>query len=191
MKATLLPLRGLVAAATLIAGVVTAAASSQAAAPDAKGMKIADLQLQINVPPTWRPFLDDDIAESLAGILTDTFKRRGYTGIVDYIEEGRRAPNPDLPLLTLNLIQWRIDRIGNAECTLNAELAVPGNAKRELGIVTQTRLTWIQERGRYGFRRFEIADALEDAATEAMRELFKRVADTGLLRGFPAPKAKK
>lgn len=190
MKATLLPLRGLAIAAALIAGVAAAAASARAAAPDAKEVKVADLQLQINVPPTWRPFLDDDIAESLAGVLTDTFKRRGYAGVVDFLEPGRRAPNPDLPLLTLNLIQWRIDRTGNAECTLTAELAVPGNATRNLGIVTQTQITWIQERGRYGFRHFEIADALEDAATEAMRDLFKRVAETGLLSGFPPPKRK-
>lgn len=176
--------------AALFIGLLATLAPAYAAAPDAKGIKVADLQLQINVPPTWRPFLDEDIAEALASILTDTFKRRGYAGVIDFIEEHRRAPNPDLPLLTLNLMQWRIDRLGNAECTLTADLAVPGKPKRELGVVTQTQITWIQERGRYGFRHFEIADALEDAATEAMRDLFKRVADTGLLPGFPPPKKK-
>lgn len=191
MKAPALPVRGFALVAAVLVGLLAALSPAHAAAPDAQGMKVVDLQLQINVPPTWRPFLDDDIAEALASILTDTFKRRGYAGVIDFIEEHRRAPNPDLPLLTLNLIQWRIDRVGNAECTLTADLAVPGQPKRELGVVTQTQLTWIQERGRYGFRRFEIADALEDAATDAMRDLFKRVADTGLLRGFPVAKAKK
>lgn len=188
MKTVLLALRGCSIAAALLMGFIV---TTRAATPDAKGVKAADLQLQINVPPTWRPFLDDDIADSLAGILSDTFKRRGFKGVLDYLDRDRRSPNPDLPLLTLNLMQWRIDRVGNAECTLTAELTTPGNAKRDLGIVTQTQFTWIQERGRYGFRRFEIADALEDAATEAMRDLFKRVADTGLVRGFPPPKAKK
>lgn len=151
----------------------------------------ADLQLQITVPPTWRPFLDDRLAESLAGILSDTFKRRGYAGVVEFLPEGERAPNPDAPLLTLNLLTWRIDRVGNAECTVSAGLLVPGAPKRDLGIVTQTQITWIQERGRYGLRGFEVADALEDAATAAMRDLFQRVSDTGLVRGFPPAKAKK
>lgn len=189
MNALPLFVRGMAIAAAL-AGLVTATATVAADAPAAQAAKIADLQLQVNVPPTWRPFLDDDIAEALAGIAADTFKRRGYSGVIDFIEEGRRVPNPDLPLLTLNLMQWRIDRIGNAECTLTAELAVPGKPKRELGVVTQTQITWIQERGRYGFRRFEVANALEDAATEAMRDLFKRVAETGLLSGFPLAKKK-
>lgn len=190
MKAPVLPVRGFVLVAALLIGLLAAPSPARAATPDAKGMKIADLQLQINVPPTWRPFLDEDIAEALASILTDTFKRRGYAGVIDFIEENRRAPNPDLPLLTLNLMQWRIDRVGNAECTLTAELAVPGQPKRDLGIVTQTQFTWIQERGHYGLRRFEIADALEDAAADAMRDLFKRVANTGLLPGFPPIKKK-
>jgi len=162
-----------------------------ASATDKPAPVKADLQLQITVPPTWRPFLDDRIAESLAGILSDTFKRRGYAGVVEFLPEGERAPNPDLPLLTLNLLTWRIDRVGNAECTVNAGLLVPGTPKHDLGIVTQTQITWIQERGRYGFRGFEVADALEDAATAAMRDLFQRVREVGLVHGFPAPKTTK
>ncbi len=178
------------ALAAALAGLRTAASPAGAERPVAQGAKYADLQLQINVPPTWRPFLDDDIAGALAGIVTDTFKRRGYTGVIDFIEPDRRAPNPDLPLLALNLMQWRVDRLGNAECTLTAELAVPGKPQRDLGIVTQTQITWIQERGRYGFRRFEAANALEDAASEAMRDLFQRVADTNLVPGLPPAKKK-
>ena len=191
MKTTSLPCRAIAWAVALLLGFLAITVSADAAAPDAKGAKVADLQLQINVPPTWRPFLDDDIADALAGIAADTFKRSGFTGVLDYLEQNGRAPNPDIPLLTLNLIQWRIDRVGNAECTLTAELTASRNTKRELGIVTQTQITWIEERGRYGFRRFEVADALEDAAHGAMRDLYRRVADTGLVRGFPPPKAKK
>lgn len=189
MKALLFSLRGLTLVAVL-AGLLAPFASARAAPSSAQGAKIADLQLQINVPPTWRPFLDDDIADALASIATETFKRRGYSGVLDFIEEGRRVPNPDLPLLTLNLMQWRIDRVGNAECTLTAELAMPGKPERNLGVVTQTQITWIQERGRYGLRRFEVANALEDAASEAMRDLFKRIAETSLLPGFPPTKKK-
>lgn len=186
MKTRSFLLLGLLCAAALGAA-LTSFAAEKASTP----AKPADLQLQINVPPTWRPFLDDRIAESLAGILSDTFKRRGFTGVVDFMPDGDRTPNADLPLLTLNLLTWRIDRVGNAECTLAASLSAPGGEKRDLGIVTQTQITWIQERGRYGFRGFEIADALEDAATAAMRDLYKRVEETHLVRGFPPSKAKK
>lgn len=189
MKSLIFSLRGLALASALILalGVHT---SLSAATTSPQAAKVADLQLQITVPPTWRPFLADDIADSLAGILSATFQRRGFAGVVDYIEEGRRVPNPDIPLLTLNLVEWRIDRVGNAECTLTATLSVSGQRK-DLGIVNQTQMTWIRERGRFGLaRRYEVADALEDAAAGAMRDLFHRVAETGLVCGLPPKQAK-
>lgn len=189
MKISTLSLRGLLTAAVCSATLMAVAAGKTDKTDPAA--KPADLQLQINVPPTWRPFLDDRIADSLAGILTDTFKRRGFTGVIDFIPDAERAPKPNLPLLTLNLLTWRIDHVGNAECTLSAGLSAPGGEKRDLGIVTQTQITWIQERGRYGLRGFEVANALEDAATAAVRDLYKRVDETGLVQGFPPPKPKK
>jgi hypothetical protein len=168
-------------------GAVTGSRGADAHA-SAPGAMIADLQLAVNVPATWRPFLEDDIADSLASILRDTFKRRGYKGVIDYVQEDRRAPNPDLPLLTLNLMEWRIGRTGNADCTLTATLRT-GGKDHDLGVVTQTQITWVREHGRFGLaRRFELADALEDAATGAMRDLYRRVADSGLLPGFTTAK---
>lgn len=157
----------------------------------AKPAKPADLQVAISVPPTWRPFLDDDIAESLSGILQDTFKRRGYQGTIEFLDDQDPKPDATIPLLRLELREWRISRTGNAECTLTGHL-LAGGKEHELGIVNQTDFVWLTEHSRFGLaRHMEVADALEKAANGAMRDLFKRIADTGAVANFPPPKAKK
>jgi hypothetical protein len=79
MKATSFSLR---IAAALIAFALPSldsrAASDQKTAP-----KPADLQVLIDVPPTWRPFLEDDIADALSSRLMNTFQRRGYAGKIE------------------------------------------------------------------------------------------------------------
>jgi hypothetical protein len=181
MKALLNALARPALAVALLCG-WCAAPAARAQPPAAK---VADLQLVIDVPPSWRPLLDDDIADALARVLQDNFRRRGYAGVIDYIDSReRRAPNPDLPLLTVRLHEWRISRTGFAECTLASALRV-GGEETELGLSTGQQMTWIRERGRFGLAAMhETADAFEDAASGAMRDLYRRVADTGKVPGL-------
>lgn len=182
MKALLPALLRPALAVALFAGIC--AAPSAAAAPVESAAKVADLQLQVDVPPSWRPFLDDDVADALARVLQTSFRRRGYRGVVDYLEEGRRAPNPDLPLLVVRLHEWRITRSGFADCTLSATLRT-GGQKLDLGIVSNQEMTWIRERSRFGLAQVhETADAFEDAASGAMRDLYRRIAETGRVPGL-------
>lgn len=190
MNSTSPLLRGLTLAAVLLGifSSATAVRASDRAAPPAPP---ADLQLVVGVPPTWRPFLEEDIDDSLASILQDTFKRRGYTGKIEFLSDQAPRPDPAIPLLRLELREWRISRIGNAECTLSATLVAAGK-EHDLGLVTQTDFTWFRDHGRFGLEHgIEVADALEKAATGAMRDVFKRIADTGLVAGLPPVKAKK
>ena len=147
--------------------------------------KVADLQVQIDVPPTWDPFLEDDIGEAFASILAQRFRQMGYAGVIDYVQ-APRAPNPDLPLLSLRLIEWRINRAGNGECTFAAALRPASTAKEiNLGLVSNSEFTWIRERGRFGLARArDIANSLEDTAQGAMRELYTRVAETRSVPGL-------
>jgi hypothetical protein len=173
------------AAILAVTAVLSSALPAGAAEKAPEAAKVADLQLLVDVPPTWRPFLDDDISDALGRILRDSFHRRGYKGIIEDIEEGQRAPNPDLPLLIVRLHEWRITRTELAQCTLTATLRV-GGKDHDLGVISGQQMVWIRERGRFGFPH-EVADAYEDAATDAMRELHRRVAKTGLVPGL-APK---
>lgn len=137
----------------------------------------ADLQVQVNVPPTWRPMIDDDAAETLASLLRTEFRRHGYKGHIVY-REHRDPIDDSLPLLTVNLAEWRLSRTGNAECLFNARLRNAAGEDTDLGMVASTEFTTL--RGRVGFgRTLEIADALERAARDALRDLHRRVADSG------------
>lgn len=166
------------------------AAAACASTPARRGAeaKIADLQVQVDVPPSWYPFLDDDIADALVRVLSERFRREGYSGVIDHVVPPR-APNPDLPLLSLRLVEWRINRTGDAVCTLSASIrAASSPGEIELGLIAHREITWIRERGRFGLARsHEVADAFEDSATGAMRELHRRIAETGAVRGLAAP----
>lgn len=190
MNSSSILLRGLTMAAVMF-GLFASTTSAKASESSAKAVKLPDLQLTVNVPPSWQPFLEDDVAESLANILQDTFKRRGYTGNIQFITDRDPKPNPAIPVLNLDLREWRISRTGNAECTLSSTLTAAGKT-HDLGLVNQTDFVWLQNHGRFGLeRRYEVADALEKAATGAMRDLYKRIGDTGLVTGLPPAQTKK
>lgn len=144
--------------------------------------KPADLQVVVDVPPTWRPFLEDDIAEALFYRLKEVFARRGYKGEIAQLT----SLDPETKngaVLRLNLTEWRVDRAGNAQCTLTASLKTAAG-ETNLGLATGSALFW--PRGnRWGLhRQMETADALEDAADGAMRDLYGAVAKSGLLPGL-------
>jgi hypothetical protein len=168
------------AALAILATLAPAADTKSAAA------KPAGLQVFVNVPPTWRPFLDDDIAEALFYRLKDVFRQRGYKGEMVQLT-AFDAGAKDVPGLQLNLTEWRVDRMGNAQCTLTATLKTAAGEKG-LGLATGTAMLWVHG-NRWGFgRRLETADALENAADSALRELYDAVAKTGLVAGLPAKK---
>jgi len=182
MKTSLSFLRFPVALAAVAALVTLApAADTKKPAP-----KPADLQVLVNVPPSWRPFLDDDITEALFYRLKDVFRRRGYQGELAQVTTFD-AGAKDVPSLQLNLTEWRVDRIGNAQCTLNATLKTAAGEK-SLGLATGTAMLWVHG-NRWSFsHQVETADALEDAADSALRELYDAVAKAGLVAGIPAKK---
>ncbi len=135
------------------------------------------LQVQVDVPPAWHPLVEDDVAEALAAVLERNFQRSGFERPIAFLRMPDE-PQPAIPLLTLRLQEWRLGRTQNAECTFTAVLRANGK-EYDLGLFTGTRLTWITQSGRWGFgRAHEVADALESAAREAMRDLYRKVAAT-------------
>lgn len=171
------------AALAAFATLVTLAPAADTTKP---APKPADLQVIVDVPPTWRPFLEDDIAEVLFYRLKDVFRQRGYQGTVEQLTD-RDPGTKDAPVLRLYLTEWRVDRTGNAQCTLSAALKTAAGEKN-LGLASGTAIFW--PRGdRWGMhRQMETADALEDAAENALRELYDAVAKSGLVAGIEAKK---
>jgi len=138
------------------------------------------LQLSVDVPSLWRPFLADDLAEAFASHVSDVFHRRGYAGQVNFLGSG--DPAPAGPLVAIRLINWRIGRTETAECTFTASVTA-GGRWHDLGVFGNTSLTWIADPGRWG-----LAEALGDAADGALRDLAVRLAKADLVPGFPPAK---
>jgi hypothetical protein len=138
--------------------------------------ELPQLQLTVDVPPNWRPFLADDLAEAFASRVSDVFRRRGYAGTVRFID--RDAPAKETPVLAIRLITWRIGRTDSAECTFTAALTA-GGQEHALGIFENTALVWNR-----GLGRWALADALGDVADGALRDLSARLAHAAFVPGF-------
>lgn len=137
----------------------------------------ADLQVQVVVPPTWRPIHDDDTAEAFALLLIREFRSHGYRGRIVH-REHPGAVDDASPLLTVSLAQWRIGRLGDPECLFNARLLNSAGENIDLGMFVSSGFTSLRARPGYG-RPLEMAYALEHAARDAVRDLFRRVAESG------------
>ncbi len=170
--------------AAVFAGLVAAVPSF---AKDKSSDKPVDLQVTVNVPPTWRPFLDEQISETFAYRLIDTFRQRGYKGNMVYVDP-RDDKAKDVPTIEIFLSEWRLDRVGNAQCTFTASIKTAAGEK-DLGLKTGTTMFWPQAGGRWGITRaYETADALDEAARNAQRDLYNAVAKSGLVSGFETRK---
>jgi hypothetical protein len=135
------------------------------------------LKVTVNIPPSWNMLLDDRISEAFVDRVREVFYRAGFDRPV---EEVRSVEEPEKQpyLLTINLTDWRINRIGNIECTFTADLRTPQGSKN-LGVYTNTTMRWLSGPGRWGLAR-----SFEDAAEGAIRDLCTAVAKSELLPGL-------
>ena len=149
-----------------------AASNPRSSAPAKPGT----LQVQVNVPPSWQPMFEDRFTEAFVSNMVDVFRRQGYKGgIVEvrWFEE----PSPGCCLLTINLTEWRMNHVGNIDCLFTANLQTD-RATRHLGIFSGMAFRWMSGPGRFG-----LSDAFEDAAEDAIRQLYSALAKTELVPG--------
>jgi len=139
--------------------------------------ELPQLQLVVTVPPHWRPFLSNDLAEAFSTRLAEVFRRTGYTGEIRFLDEERAAAAA--PLLAVELINWRINRTDRAVCTFTASLK-SDNREHTLGTFENDLLVWNDRFGRWG-----LANALGNAADRALRDLSDKLNSLGVLSGFP------
>lgn len=154
----------------------SAAENSNPQPPAATAVKAQPgvMQLTVNVPPSMRPFVSDDIASAFADRVTDVLRRRGYQGKFRYVNS-MDQPAANQPLLTINLIEWRTDHTGNVDCTFSAELSAP-QGKKNLGLFMGTSMMMFPRRD-----WLARSDQYDDAAHQALQDLYQRIAETHLL----------
>jgi hypothetical protein len=139
--------------------------------------KPGTLQVQINIPPSWRPLLEDRVSEAFASYVIDVFRRQGYQGDITEVR-WYEEPSPGCCLLTINLTEWRMNHIGNIDCTFTANLQTE-QANRHLGIFSGMSFRWMSGPGRFG-----LSDAFGEAAEDGIRQLYDSLARTELVPGL-------
>jgi hypothetical protein len=138
------------------------------------------LQVQIIIPPNWQPLFEDRATEAFITHLTAIFQRQGYEGKIVGVS-ALDEPAAGCCLLTINLLEWRMNYVGNIDCSFTASLQTE-RAVRQLGVFSGMGFRWMNSPGRFGF-----GDTFGDAADDALRQLYFALQRTGLLAGTRKP----
>ena len=136
------------------------------------------LQVVVIVPASMNMIRDDDAAEAFGDTVRSSLHENGFKGRIRLIDDGQN-PAAGIPVLEINLTEWRVDPLGNVTCTFGATLRTPQGSKG-LGLFTGGSLmTWL--------RRDWIArsDSFQDAAHDAVSNLADKIQQTGLLPKVP------
>jgi len=136
----------------------------------------AGLKVQVNIPPSWSPFVDQHLSEMFTDAIRELLRRRGFAEpVADARLVGGAADAQ--PQLTLNLVEWRIRRTGAISCVLSASLETPSGT-RELGIFEDSSFHWL------GSGTFTLAREFDEAASGALNALCDAMARSELLPGL-------
>ena len=141
------------------------------------------LVLVVNVPPSMRPFRDDDIANAIADDVVSEFQRDGYHGLIDYDYRSPRSNRAEVPRLEVSLIDWQLTPTRMIDCTFTANLVTP-NGVKNLGIFTGTSLVMSLRND-----PFMLTDNYDGAARDAIDDLYRILVSKNLLPAAPNPSA--
>ena len=132
----------------------------------AKTTEAARLQVLVDTPAVFDMLARDDIADALAIHLSEAFRRGGFDGRIAQIDNLDEVDSA-LPLLEVNLIDWRTRPAGTVDCRVSATLTTLDGTEIRLGIFSGTAISWQTH------NRFTVSRAFEDAALDAMRSLYR------------------
>jgi len=132
------------------------------------------LQVDIQVPPAWGPWLEDDLAKALYNRIRYIFKREGYPG--DMVEIRRMEdPLPDYPTLAVRLFEWEVNRVGYVRCAMRVTYRPLEGEPVDLGNFQATEFTW-GPRDRY-LRAQQFLDAADAVALQVWEKLLSEFPD--------------
>jgi hypothetical protein len=132
------------------------------------------LQVTVDMPASMRPLISDEIARAFADRVADALRRQGCKAKIHYVASPDDA-KADQPRLAIHLLEWRTDHVGYVNCTFAADLSSP-QGKKDLGLflgtamMTFARHDWLAR-----------GEQFDDAAREALGDLYRRIAGTHLL----------
>jgi hypothetical protein len=135
------------------------------------------LKVNVITPPSWNILIDDRVSEWFVDSLRDIFSRKGFDWPVEEIrlvEDAAKIPY----LLTIHVTDWRLDRIGNVECTFTAQLQTP-HGQRQLRYYSNRLPRAVDSYG-----RIALARVFEEAAEGALTTLCEDIAKSELLPGL-------
>lgn len=124
------------------------------------------LQVRIETPTVFDIARERDVSDALLTQLDTAFRRAGFEGRIAELDDLDKAA-PEIPLLKLRLYDWDQNRTGFVECRFSAELATLDGQITQLGSFNGTAASWGRRDG------FTLSKAFEDAAIQAMRELYR------------------
>ncbi|MFM1852682.1 MAG: hypothetical protein RIS54_2366 [Verrucomicrobiota bacterium] len=136
---------------------------------DAKSKPTPALYLSINTPPVWDALHEADIANSFHGRISEALRKTGFAGEIESLSRFDDA-KPGIPVLVINLMEWRADRVGNVVCTFSSNLK-SGADDKSLGIFSGTAPQWMTTAS----RTWELRRGLDDSAASAIKSLVKRL----------------
>ena len=136
------------------------------------------LNVQVNLPPTASLIYADRIADTFTDEVRHVFRQVGFNRPIEDIRFVDN-PNASSQLLTINLMDWRFDRIGNIECTFTAELTTP-RGTQNFGVFSGLSLGISRSPGWWG-----MVDAFDEAAQRALVDLAREVVKSELLPTRP------
>lgn len=164
--------------ALLGACVLTSCASNGTSRSARNNDRPVRLQIVVEVPPTMNILREEEVEDAFAYRVITALREQGLRGRMRFIEWGDQ-PEPNVPVLAIFLHEWRVDRIGNVDCTFNATLQTP-NGTRNLGLFSGTSLMMWSRRD-----WFARAEGFESAARDALGNLGPRILQSGLMPDWP------
>lgn len=173
MKTWLLCLLGLCGV-----GLLTSCTSTGAAYATPRPDRPTRLQIVVNVPPSMNILREEEIQDAFGYRVITALREQGLRGRLRYIESGEQ-PDPAVPVLTVYLNEWRVDRIGNVDCTFSASLK-SAHGERNLGFFSGTSLMMWSRRD-----WFARAEGYESAARDALTNLSQRILQSGVMPDWP------
>jgi hypothetical protein len=143
---------------------------------DAPVVGANNLQVVMTIPPSWYPMLEDRIDDAFVSHMADVFRQEGFQGnLVDVRPPDQ--PNPAYPVLSINLVDWRMDHTGSVQCDFGAALQTQ-TGRVHLGTFNGMAIRWMAGPGRFG-----LADTYGNAVDDALRQLYRSIAQTQMMPG--------
>lgn len=127
------------------------------------------LLLSVSVPPMWDSLHETDIADSFHQRILSKLHQAGFVGEIGEFDRFDQ-PAPDIPVMEINLMQWRPERTGSIVCTFAANLKI-GGKNENLGLFTGTAPQWMTTAS----HTWELRRGLDDSANRAIESLVKKL----------------